>query len=516
MLRSIRWTLQLWHAGILALALVVLGGAFDVGLKRAQMGRLEAELESAARVLVTAPLGSPSREDLRSLNLPPPPFPSNFGPEFPPTPPPDESATTTPSAGSFSGDNLRRSPPTDLWDEIPRNALRRLGESEQDQPYFILWVPDGRVLRASSPELKAPASGERTLPPPAFGTIGPAEFRQRGEFHEVILTGPFGVSVLVGKSMRTEMAALNALRRQLFGAGLAVLAVGLCGGWLLSKRIVRPIEDISNTARSISGSNLARRIAVTDTTSELGSLAHTLNETFARLETAFDRQVRFTADASHELRTPLSVIHSHAELALAKPRTPPEYRQTIETTLKAARRMRLLVESLLTLARSDARQLHLKFERFNLQQVAEECVAQLAPRAQEKKVVIETQLRPLVIESDRLHVSQLLTNLLGNAIQYNRPDGRITLIIAQEGTEAVVQIADTGVGIAAEDQPRIFERFFRADKARSQEAGGIGLGLAICQGLATALHGSISFTSAQGEGSTFSIRLPLLRKSDLP
>jgi heavy metal sensor kinase len=404
--------------------------------------------------------------------------------------------------------------------------LQRIGQDEQDQPYFIIWGRWGEVLRASSATLKVPAPGVVRAEPNDFagpkpfdepaslkdpGLAGEPEFRQRGLLREVVLQGPFGVTVLVGKSLRSEETSLQQLRWMLLGAGAGVMAIGLCGGWLLSKRVMRPIEGISATARAISASDLSRRIAVGEADSELGSLAQTLNETFGRLETAFERQVRFTADASHELRTPLSIIHSHAELALTKDRTAPEYKQAIETCLRAAKRTKSLVDALLVLARADAGKLDLKYERFDLRNAAEESLAMVALRAQERGVVLETDLQAVELEADRTRILQLLTNLLVNAIQYNHPDGRVVLTVAQEGSEAVLTVADTGVGIAAEDQPHLFERFFRADKARSREAGGSGLGLAICQSIVEAHRGFITFTSQPGTGTKFTVRLPLSR-----
>jgi heavy metal sensor kinase len=406
--------------------------------------------------------------------------------------------------------------------------LQRIGQDEQDQLYFVIWGMRGEVLQASSPSLKVPPPdsedrGQRTedgaVPTFAFSAgdspppgVGDPAFRQRGMLREVILRGPFGVVVLVGKSMRSEEAALLQLRWKLLGAGVGVLAIGLCGGWLLSRRVTRPIWVISETARAISASDLSRRIAVNEADSELGSLARTLNETFERLETAFARQVRFTADASHELRTPLSIIHSHAELALTRDRTAPEYKQAMETCLRAAKRTKSLVDALLVLARADAGKLDLKCERFDLREAAEESLAMVTPRAQERNVALETNLQPVELEADRTRILQLLTNLLANGIQYNREGGRVILTIGPEGSEAVLKVEDTGVGIAAQDQPRVFERFFRADKARSREAGGSGLGLAICQSIVEAHHGSISFTSRPGEGTTLTVRLPLLRR----
>jgi two-component system OmpR family sensor kinase len=522
MFRSIRWTLQLWHAAILAMALASFGTALYLVVSRAQLSQVNAELERAARVLASGPPGPPPGEGGRGKRKPPwekggPPD-AKFGLEGP-----EPNGLPGPPRRGPGGP--RGPVPEEWWARFPRTVLQRIGQDEQDQLYFIIWGMRGEVLQASSPSLEVPppdpqdkgqniedsgvlhrpSSEDRSGPP----VVGDPEFRQRGMLREVILHGPFGVVVLVGKSMRSEEAALQQLRWRLLGAGIGVLAIGLCGGWLLSRRVTRPIRVISETARAISASDLSRRISVEEADSELGSLARTLNETFERLETAFARQVRFTADASHELRTPLSIIHSHAELALARDRTAPEYRQAMETCLRAAKRTKSLVDALLVLARADAGKLDLKCERFDLREAAEEALAMVTPRAQERNVAPETNLQPVELEADRTRILQLLTNLLANAIQYNREGGRVILTIGQEGTEVVLKVEDTGAGIAAEDQPRVFERFFRADKARSREAGGSGLGLAICQSIVEAHHGSISFTSRPGEGTTFVVRLPL-------
>jgi heavy metal sensor kinase len=295
---------------------------------------------------------------------------------------------------------------------------------------------------------------------------------------------------------------------KLVGAGGAVLLIGLFGGWLLSRRVTRPIYLISETARSISASDLSQRIGIDETHSELGSLAKTLNETFGRLETSFQRQIRFTADASHELRTPLSVIHSHAELSLNRERTAPEYRQTIETCLRAARRMKSLVETLLVLARADAGDLNLQCRAFDLKDAAEESLAMVTPAAVEQKLTLESDLHSVSVTADRTRISQLMTNLLSNAVRYNREGGSVKISIAAEGDDAVIRVSDTGVGIDVEDQPRVFERFFRADKARSREAGGSGLGLAICQSIIESHGGNINFTSQSGTGTTFVARFP--------
>jgi heavy metal sensor kinase len=395
------------------------------------------------------------------------------------------------------------------WATVPQDLLRRIGQDQQDQPYFVVWGFDGSVIRASSPDISLPGPSPAVVSqfqPPSQNSI--PIFRQRDTLREVILSGPHGIRVLVGKSIVPEQSAMARLRLILLAAGAGVMSIGLFGGWLLSRRVTRPIQSISQTAKSISASDLSGRIAVDETHSELGSLAQTLNETFDRLESSFQRQIRFTADASHELRTPLSVIHSHSELALTKERTAPEYRQTIETCLRAARRMKSLVETLLVLARADAGQLELKREPFDLKEAAEESLAMVGPLAQDQKIKLESSLQKIEMVADRTRVSQLITNLLSNAVRYNREGGSVKLAIAEERGDAMISVADTGVGIELEDQPRIFERFFRADKARSREAGGSGLGLAICQSIVEAHGGGITFTSEPGKGTTFTARLP--------
>ena len=539
MFRSIRWTLQIWHAVILALALVSLGTALYLVVSREQRSRVDAELEAAARVLASGPLGPPfgdggpggpggpggrrppwegfrssdpnSRggpmpEGMRRPRGPEmdvPRGPEPRGPNMPPMPRPFD-----PQGRPFGGPMPPF--PDQWWTQVRQDALRRIGQSEQDQPYFVMWGQRGEVLRSSSPNLDVPLpSPLSAAPPPVPGAMGDPQFRQRGTLREVMLHGPLGVTVLVGRSLHSEEAALRKLCWRLLGAGAAVMAIGLAGGWLLSRRATRPIERISETAQAISGSDLSRRIPVEEAASELGSLAQTLNETFDRLEAAFQRQVRFTADASHELRTPLAVIHSHAELALTKERTAAEYKQSLETCLRAAKRTRSLVDALLVLARADAGRLQLKLETFDLKDAAGECLAMVASRAQERNVTLETDIHSVELEADRTRILQLLTNLLVNAIQYNQEGGRVVLSVAKEGAEAVLKVTDTGIGMAEEDQVHVFERFFRADKARSREAGGSGLGLAICRSIVEAHHGTISFFSQPGTGTTFTVRLPL-------
>jgi heavy metal sensor kinase len=403
----------------------------------------------------------------------------------------------------------------DALKEVPQDCLRRLGWDESEQPYFIVWGSDGSVVRESTSCPAVPAA-KATRTVANMSTDPPSvvpQFRQRGDVREVIVGGPGGSTILVGRSIGREQAGLANLGWSLMAVGAMVMAVGLLGGCALAQRVLRPIRRISETARSISASDLSRRIEGPEIKSEIGSLAQTLNNTFDRLESAFRRQAQFTADASHELRTPLAIICAGSELALARERSPLEYRQAIESSLRASKRMRELVESLLVLARADADALELNYGRFDLRQAVDDCLALMSPMAQRRNVNLEAQGAGVRIDADRDQIVRLITNLIGNAIQYNREGGTVRVAVVEDGGQAVLEVIDTGMGIAREDQPRIFQRFFRADKARSRESGGCGLGLAICKSIAVAHGGDISFGSVPGAGTTFVVWLPIVRQT---
>ena len=246
---------------------------------------------------------------------------------------------------------------------------------------------------------------------------------------------------------------------------------------------------MSDTIDGINARRLSERIDLAEFDSELGWLGAILNEMLGRLESSFEQQVRFTADASHELRTPLSVILAHIELALSRPRSDEEYRDALSTCGRAAVRMKAMVEDLLTLARADAGQLELKAGPVDLDAIAEECVELLDALADRRGVTLELSGGPSTAWGDPDGLGRVLTNLVTNAILYNRPGGRVVVTTALEGNEAVLTVSDTGAGIPEEDQPMLFRRFYRADPARSREHGGSGLGLAICRSIVEAPRG---------------------------
>jgi two-component system OmpR family sensor kinase len=378
--------------------------------------------------------------------------------------------------------------------EVPK-SFRLLFRRGDDLPYYLIWDRVGKVIHRSSvaPDAARPSD---TSP------------RSRGSSREVAVQGPAGTWVLVGRQAKHEMENLTEFLATGLGAGAAFMLLALAGGWFLATRALGPIERISATASLISGRDLSRRIDITHTESELGRLAQTLNETFGRLQTAFDQQARFTADASHELRTPLSLVLSQAELALMKERPPAEYREALQAVDRAAQRMKTVVEGLLTLARADAKQLALAKEKLPFSALVEETAALLGPLAAQRKVAVTVRAQPVAVEGDRERLRDAVSNLISNAIRYTPEGGQVDVTVAAEERSAVLAVADTGIGIPEKDRPHIFERFYRVDQARSRDKGGSGLGLAITKWIVEAHAGTISFASQEGKGTTFTVRLP--------
>ena len=386
-------------------------------------------------------------------------------------------------------------------------SLEERYAGDSTPPYFAVWLQSGRILKASPPEV------ESTLTIPSRSLFSKPTNephpRQRGLLREVYLLGPNASEILVGRSIERELADLRGLTLTLLASGTCVFVVGLGGGWWLSGRAVRPIQSMSATAATISVANLSQRIDTARIDNELGELGEILNAMLDRLENAFQQQVRFTADASHELRTPLTIILSHAELALSRQRTPEEYRGALEATLRSARRMKSLIEELLALARSDAGGLKTPRERVDLKRLVEDAAALIEPLAQQREVRLMVNAAPVEVAGDANRLSQVVTNLLNNAVLYNRPSGEVTISTSQTDTAGEITVADTGLGIPQNDLPHVFERFYRVDKARSSERAGSGLGLAICQSIVEAHGGKIRVTSQVNVGSTFVVTLPI-------
>jgi heavy metal sensor kinase len=268
---------------------------------------------------------------------------------------------------------------------------------------------------------------------------------------------------------------------------------------------------MAEQARHITAERLEERLPVDNPNDELGRLATVFNQTLTRLESSFDQMRRFTADASHELRTPLTAMRSVGEIGLRGRREPSDYREIIGSMLEEVDRLSLLVDRLLTLSRADSGEAMLARDRVDLRELAEEVTAQLDVLAEEKEQSLAVEAAGLpVCVGDRMVLRQALLNLVDNAIKYSPAGGRIAVRVSltPEGM-AVLDVSDTGPGIPTEMQPRVFDRFYRADQARSREnGGGAGLGLSIARWAVEVNGGQLTLESREGPGATFRITLP--------
>lgn len=289
---------------------------------------------------------------------------------------------------------------------------------------------------------------------------------------------------------------------------VAVVALG--GGALLVKRALSPVDHIAASAERISSQNLSERLPVAQTGDELERLSVALNHMIQRLDQAFQYSRRFVADASHELRTPLTVLRGELEGIVQEPDLPAPSRERLGSALEEVERLTGIVQGLFAISRLDAGEAQAEWVRFDLAQLATATADQMFLLAEDKKIGLTCGAANGVwVEGDRARLKQVVVNLLDNAIKYTPPGGAVALTVSTIDSKAVLEVADNGVGIPPEALPRIFDRFFRVDKARSRELGGAGLGLSIVKSICTAHHGHVEATSTPGQGSRFRVVMPL-------
>jgi two-component system, OmpR family, sensor kinase len=320
------------------------------------------------------------------------------------------------------------------------------------------------------------------------------------------------VTSLIRVGMSLESVAVTRRRFLLVMAAVLPLAL-LCaggGGWLLARRALRPVDRMTEAARRISAEHLDERLDTAGSGDELDRLAATLNDMLGRLDAAF-RQIRqFSADASHELQTPLTILKGELEVALRAPRSPEDYRRVLASALEESERIAHLVEGLLLLSRADAGVLRMDRQALALGGLVAEVCEQARVLAEARSVALKLEaVTPLTIQGDRAHLRRLLLNLVDNAIKYTPAGGQVTLSLQCDDGWAVLRVSDTGIGLAPDEQERIFQRFYRAPEALSRGEVGSGLGLCIARSIAEAHGGHIEVQSAVGCGSTFTVFLAL-------
>lgn len=464
-LRSIRVRLTLWYVLALAVLLVLFSAGVYLALSRALNANLEAGLESRAAVLLQVVEVSDGRPSL---------------PLQAPGPVDDEETGVERDDEEF----------VQLYDAAGALVLDTSDPDEDVRPLDQAAVQ--RALAGDAQWLSVRGEDE------TFRVrIVPVE-------EEAVAIG----ALAVGQSDEELSDTLGALLTIVAVAlPLTLLAAGLTG-LLLAARALAPIDRMTRTAGQISATDLSRRLDLDLPDDELGRLARTFDAMLARLDDAFRRQRRFTADASHELRTPLTIMRGQIEVALSRPRAGDEYRATLEAQAEQVERLIQLVNSLLTLARADAGQIPLQREPLDVPALVETSVEQLEPDAAARGVTLTVSGPPAHVNADGTLLVQLLLNLLDNAVRHTPAGGVVETTWEVHGGTLRLDVRDTGVGIAPEHLPRVFERFYRADQARERASGGVGIGLAICRWIAEAHGGTIGIESELGRGTTVTVTLP--------
>ncbi|HLW85372.1 MAG TPA: ATP-binding protein [Candidatus Sulfotelmatobacter sp.] len=318
-------------------------------------------------------------------------------------------------------------------------------------------------------------------------------------------------TVETGLLIDDVVGILHKFRSYLLMFAPLVLLLAASGGYWLSRKALSPMDALVRTARAISGANLSSRLEKLNTGDELQRLSDTLNEMLDRIETAFLRITEFTADASHELRTPISLVRTEAELALRRSRGEPEYREALRHILLEAERTTSLIEQLLSLARADSGRETLNLRPVDLRETLRGVVEGWRHVASIRNLQFTANIeeRELFVLGDETALRRVVDILLDNAFKYTPTPGTVELCLKQSGENAMISVQDSGVGIAEPEQDKIFERFYRVDKARSRALGGAGLGLAIARWIVSQHRGAVAVESNVGKGSTFRVELPL-------
>lgn len=458
--RTLRFRLALWFMAVLGGAMVVLGALIYFGLQRALLNNVDTTLRNAA---------------VRSV------IPSN--------------------------------------NEAASDQLRRLSFISL-APSRLLALDDGTTL-----QFDAAFPVDLPVAPDLLSAIqaGNARFETQplGNTIYRLYSAPVSVNdgvdntrvaaVQVVQSLENEYATLANMRR-LFGLIILVtLPLAGLGGWFLAGRALAPIEHVRRDVAGIIGNaDLSRRVSEGLPDDEVGKLARTFDGLLARIEGAMARERQFTADASHELRSPLAALKGEISVALNRPRSAAEYRDTLSELETSVDDMTHVVEDLLTLARTN-NDTQPAAQPIEVVEMVMGVCDRMMVLAHEKSLELRVKLsadQP-VVTGDRSQLTRVVTNLVDNAIRYTPTGGVVEVRVSRNATHALVEVQDTGIGIAPEHVPHIFERFYRTDSARSRENGGTGLGLAIAQAIMQRHSGDIVVASEAGVGTLFTVRLPL-------
>jgi len=483
MLDSIRIRLTLWYTGVLALVLVVLFLITYVVFLKSVEQRMDADLsELSDAFLVTV------RAELEDQPAPDP-FTGAVRVAIVEHHFPEDVCVIGDATGKIvlssldvlPADSSRRSPPANLL----------------ESPSFQQFLNGALLAEQFFDKVKGGKSGYRGFA---------RRFSARGKNYTLVIL----------RSLHPQNEMLEDVTDTFEWVIPIAILLASGGGYFLARKSLAPVVAMSSQAGRIGAANLHERLSVQSEKDELGHLARSFNSLLERLSESFERQRRFMADASHELRTPVAILRGEAEVALSQQERPlTEYRESLSVLHHEAERLTRIVEDLFTLTRADAGQYPLQLRDFYLDELIAECVHSARTLALAKKISLTFEgAAESPIHADESLLRRMILNLLDNAIKYTPEGGQVTVACRRNSSEYALSIADTGTGIPEEMRGRIFERFFRADKARSRaesDGGGAGLGLAISRWIAEAHQGRLELTRSDSAGSTFTAYLPASR-----
>jgi heavy metal sensor kinase len=397
-----------------------------------------------------------------------------------------------------------------------RGEVEALYSPEANDRFIRITREDGRVVYASGSPHNA-RFDPHLVPAEAPGAHGADSRKVR------LAGGPLLIAALSAKgadgtAYRVEVGASGTAADATLTQVLIMLAVGLpvavgvavAGGFLLVRRALEPVERITAKAEAITQHNLSERLPVVKSGDEIERLSVSLNHMISRLEDAIRGSKQFVADASHELRTPLTVMRGELEGMAQDAQLGRDTREALGSVLEEVDRLAEIVEGLFALSRLDAGEAPAERVRFDLAELAATTADQMSLLAEDKQVSVACESAAgVTVEGDRARLKQVVVNLLDNAIKYTPRGGRVSLSVRRDGAFAVLDVADTGIGIPTEALAHVFKRFYRVDGSRSREGGGAGLGLSIVKSICLAHGAEVEVTSVPGEGSRFRIRQPL-------
>jgi len=474
MLDSVRMRLTLWYTGLLALFLVLLSLITYFIFWRSTLQRTDINLAELSEAFLTT---------VQAEML------DNHGPDAPKV-----------AAQVAIVEHRFRDHVFAVFD--PKGGLLT---SSQDLPNEE--VPGGLLSSAPFQKLLADsASAERLFQNMKGGRSGYRAFVRKFPVKGRTYT------LVILQSLYPQNEMLEEVRQTFAWVIPIAIILASMGGYFLARKSLAPVVAMSSQAGRIGAENLHERLPIQNAKDELGRLAASFNELLERVDQSFERQRRFMSDASHELRTPAAILRGESEVALSQERPAEEYRESLAVLHAEAQRLTQIVEDLFTLTRADAGQYPLSPKEFYLDELVADCTHAARSLALAKQITLTCDVpEELPIRADEALLRRMILNLLDNAIKYTPARGRVTVSCERSGNEYALNVTDSGPGIPEDLQRRVFERFFRADKARTRsenDGGGAGLGLSIARWIAEAHHGSLILGRSDSSGSTFTALLP--------